>query len=77
MQSHYEINISCLGVRVWGAKPSHLHWARVTLPQMKAQEAQAIEAVRLLAKKFPADEGWKLDLTYWHGSGERIEWAEA
>lgn len=70
MQSHYLLNIAKAHPtrKAFGGGPAYEHFAAVRLPQMKAQEADAIKAAETFAERFPAP-AFKLSLTYWEGRG--------
>lgn len=82
MQSHYLLNIARIRRNADGSavtafydgkhNPTYEHFAAVKLPQMKAQEKQAIAAALDIAKRFPSSEGFKLELTYWEGRGQNV-----
>jgi hypothetical protein len=69
MESHYILNIARQTMR---AGQPFEHFARVRLPQSKAQEAEAIADTLEIARRFPSSEGWKIELTYWEGRGYNV-----
>ena len=72
MESHYVLNIA----RQWRPGEHFFHFAKVRLPHSKANEKDAIRDALDFAKRFPKSEGFKLELTYWQGTGHNVQFID-
>lgn len=72
MESHYVLNIAVLQKSPFDGVMRYAHYARVRLPHSKADESGAIYTANEFKHRFPEPD-FKLDLTYWQGTGYPVE----
>lgn len=60
MVNHYHINVSCNGKGFFATDVR--------------DHDPAWKVFKELQLRFPAQEGWKIDVTQWKAEGERLDW---